>query len=338
MAKTKTPRKGSLAYSPRKRAKSQVPKYQSWAEYTGTPILQGFAGYKVGMTHVIMVDDHKDSPTEGKSIMVPVTIVEVPAMKVAALRAYTEDTYGQRALTEMWADELDEVLERRINRPKEKNSATGAESIKAAIAEGLVTDIYAVMYTQPGTITGIPKKVPDLMEIRIAGGSIDERLAFGVSILGKGVEVGSIIQAGAYADITAITKGKGTQGPVRRWGVKLRKRKHSRGGKERHIGTLGPWHPHHVRWQIPQLGQMGYQQRTEFNKRILKIGADGNEIAPDGGFLHYGLVHNPYVMVKGSIPGPTKRLIRIRPAIRLGEHKIRTPAVEAVSLQSKQGA
>ena len=40
------------------------------------------------MTHVIMVDDHKSSPTEGKEIMVPVTVIEVPMMKVAAIRAY----------------------------------------------------------------------------------------------------------------------------------------------------------------------------------------------------------------------------------------------------------
>ena len=51
-------------------------------------MLQGFAGYKVGMTHLVMVDDHKHSPTEGKDIMVPVTVVECPPMKVAAIRAH----------------------------------------------------------------------------------------------------------------------------------------------------------------------------------------------------------------------------------------------------------
>ena len=96
MPKINTPRKGSLAFSPRKRAKGPVPKYQSWPEYEGTPVLQGFAGYKVGMTHIVMVDDHKNSPTEGKDIMVPVTVIEIPAMKVAAIRAYTKDTYGKQ--------------------------------------------------------------------------------------------------------------------------------------------------------------------------------------------------------------------------------------------------
>ena len=85
------------------------------------------------------------------------------------------------------------------------------------------------------------------------------------------------------------------------------------------------------------MGQMGYQQRTEFNKRILKISENPEEINPDGGFLHYGLVRGKYALIKGSIPGPTKRLIRIRPAIRQGEHVFREPSINYVSTMSKQG-
>ena len=76
--RTVRPRAGSLAYYPRKRAKDIIPKYQSWPQYDGQPMLQGFAGYKAGMTHVIMIDDYKKSPTEGKEIMVPVTVIEMP--------------------------------------------------------------------------------------------------------------------------------------------------------------------------------------------------------------------------------------------------------------------
>ncbi len=337
MPKINRPRRGSLAFSPRKRAKSPIPKYQSWPVYTGTPVLQGFAGYKVGMTHVIIVDDHKDSPTEGKEIMVPVTIIEVPSMKVAAVRAYAKDTYGRHAHTEVWSDQLDTVLGRRITLPKESNTEAAKKVLSDAIAAGKVTELYALMYTQPAAMSGVPKKVPDLMEVKVAGSTVDKQYEFIMDLLGKEVGISSVIQIGAYADITAITTGKGTQGSVKRWGIMLRKRKHSRGGKERHIGTLGPWNPHHIRWQVPQVGQMGYQQRTEFNKRILKIGENGQEITPAGGFLHYGNLSCPYVLVKGSIPGPTKRLVRIRPAIRQGEHHVRTPAIQLVSVQSKQG-
>jgi len=85
------------------------------------------------------------------------------------------------------------------------------------------------------------------------------------------------------------------------------------------------------------MGQMGYQQRTEYNKRLIRIGEDGADVTPEGGFLHYGEVRSRYVLIKGSLPGPCKRLVRIRHAIRQGEHKIREPVVEFVSQQSKQG-
>lgn len=337
MANIHRPRRGSLAYSPRTRAKSQVPRYQSWPEHNGTPVLQGFAGYKAGMTHLIMVDDHKGSPTEGREIMVPVTVIETPAMKVAAVRAYKEDTYGKHALTEAWANELDPALARRIAMPKKHDTDAALGTIRDEIEAGNVVDLYALTYTQPASVTGIPKKVPDLIEMRVGGGSIKERFDFITDLLGKEVDVSSIVKPGAYVDVTAITTGKGTQGPVKRWGIQVRKGKHSRGGKKRHIGNLGPWTPHHVRWQVPQTGQCGYQQRTEFNKRILKIGDDGADIIPAGGFLNYGTVNNSYVLVKGSIPGPVKRLIRIRRAIRQGEHEVREPAIGFVSLESKQG-
>jgi large subunit ribosomal protein L3 len=337
MPKINRPRRGSLAFSPRKRAKSPIPKYKSWPEYSGAPVLQGFAGYKVGMTHVIMVDDHKDSPTEGKEIMVPVTVIELPAMKVAAIRAYSKDSYGKHAFTEIWADQPDSILSRRITLPKDYNREAAQKKFADAVAAGMVVEIYALAYTQPAIITGIPKKVPDLMEIRVAGGDRAKQYEFALGLLGEEVRIENVIQTGAYADITAITTGKGTQGPVKRWGVTLRKRKHSVGGKERHVGTLGPWNPHHIRWEVPQSGQMGYQQRTEFNKRILKIGENGAEITPAGGFLHYGVLKSPYILIKGSVPGPAKRLVRIRPAMRLGEHVVRTPTVQFVSVESKQG-
>jgi len=331
------PRMGSLAYRPRKRAKSPVPKYHAWPAYQGEPALQGFAGYKVGMTHVIMVDDHAHSPNEGKDIMVPVTVIEVPDMRVAAIRVYRHDTYGNHVLTEVWADSFDKELSRRLNLSKNYKREEAEKKIREALEADKIVDVVALTYTRPSVLTGVPKKVPDLMETRIDGGSMTERFEYGLSMLGKDFDIRSLFKVGQYTDVTAITKGKGTQGPVKRWGVLLLKIKHSRGKKERHVGTLGPWTPHHVRWQVPMMGQMGYHQRTEFNKRLLKIGEDGAEITPEGGFINYGEVRARYVLIKGSVPGPSKRLVRIRHAMRLGEHKIREPTIGFISLESKQG-
>ena len=56
-----------------------------------------------------------------------------------------------------------------------------------------------------------------------------------------------------------------------------------------------------------------------------------------GGLIHYGEVRTPYILVKGSIPGAAKRRVRIRPAVRQGEHRFRVPVIQHVSTQSKQG-
>ena len=72
--------------------------------------------------------------------------------------------------------------------------------------------------------------------------------------------------------------------------------------------------PHYVRYTVPRAGQMGFHQRTERNKRILKIGNDGKDITPRGGFPHYGVIKKDYLIMKGSVPGSTKRLLKFRVA------------------------
>jgi large subunit ribosomal protein L3 len=91
--------------------------------------------------------------------------------------------------------------------------------------------------------------------------------------------------------------------------------------------------------QVPGTGQHGYHQRTEFNKRIIKIGENGAEVTPQGGFIEYGIVRNKYILVHGSLPGPSKRLIRLRDAVRYTRGvAVEKPTINYVSTQSKQGA
>jgi large subunit ribosomal protein L3 len=79
-------------------------------------------------------------------------------------------------------------------------------------------------------------------------------------------------------------------------------------------------------------------QRTEFNKRILKVGDKGEDVTPAGGFLGYGLVRNGYVLIQGSVPGPAKRLIKLRDAIRCQAPLTEKTEVLYISKESKQGA
>ena len=337
MASIHRPKRGSLAFSPRKRAKSHIPRFRAWPEAIGEPRLQSFAGYKVGMTHVIMVDDTKNSLTQGMEISAPVTVIETPAIRVAAIRAYTEGSGGERAIAEAWASDLDPELKRRINVPTAENLVETLDTIGKMIKDGKVSDIRAVTYTLPKSLTGIPKKTPDVMESGISAKDINTKFEYSKSILGTLVRITDVFKTGIFVDTAAITIGKGTQGPVKRWGIQLMKGKHSRQGSLRQIGTLGPWHPAHVSWRVPQMGQMGYHQRTEFNKRILKIGSNGEEVTPDGGFLNYGLVRGDYVLIKGSVPGPSKRLIRLRDPIRAKKVDLGEPNIVHISRESKQG-
>jgi large subunit ribosomal protein L3 len=333
MAKIHRPRRGSLAFSPRKRAKSEVPRIRSWAE-SEKPKMGGFAGYKAGMTHVMMIDDRPRSLTTGMEISIPVTVLEVPPMNVVAIRAYESFNGGLRPAGEAWAESLDSGLSRTITMPK------NAHGISLGDLESIgddITDIRILAHTNPKVVSGIPKKVPEIMEMPITGGNIADRFKFAQDLLSKQVSINNVFELGDLVDVSAVTKGKGTQGPVKRWGIAIQKRKHARTGKKRHVGNLGPWHPSHISWRVPQLGQMGYQQRTEYNKRIMLIGTDGSDITPEGGFPGYGIVKNQYILLKGSLPGPIKRLIRIREAIRPGMNLVKAPQLLYVSKESKQG-
>jgi large subunit ribosomal protein L3 len=296
--------------------------------------MDGFAGYKAGMTHLIMIDDKPNSPTEGMEISVPVTILEAPPLGIAALRVYERHNGGVRAAGEAWSEKLDPYLARSIAVPKNKRGVS-LDDIGAKIEK--MEELRLIAHTNPRFLTGVPRKNPDLMEIQVNGSGIEDQFELAKSLLGSQAPISSVFGSGSIIDVTAITKGKGTQGPVKRWGIMLQKRKHSRGGKRRHIGNLGPWHPHHVRWSVPLMGQMGYHQRTEFNKRILAIGSDGGEITPEGGFPGYGIVRGEYAIVSGSVPGPNKRLVRMRYAVRSKGADVKTPEVLYVSTDSKQG-
>ncbi len=325
------PRRGSLGFSPRKRASSIVPRIRAWPVYEGEPKLLGFAGYKAGMTHVVMVDDRKNSPTYGEEVVTPVTVIETPPLKVAGVRVYTRTAYGLQIAGEAWSTDLDAFLSRRMQLPKK-----GGDPEKLREIED-IAEVRVITYTQPYRMSGVPKKVPDVMEYKVGGSDINAVLDYAIGKLGREVKVSEVFGEGQLIDVLAITKGKGFQGPVKRWGVITLNAKHARSSKHRRVGTLGPWNPHHVRWTVPQAGQMGFHQRTEYNKRILKIGENGEEVTPAGGFVHYGVIRNEYVLVSGSVPGSIKRLVRMRDAIRPPDATFEGVNVLYVSTTSKQG-
>lgn len=333
MPKRTRPRHGSMGYSPRKRASSQVPKFNSWPQVTDGPKIQGFAGYKAGMTHAFVSDYRKSSTTSGQEVQIPVTVIEVPPMKVAGVRFYKDSPNGRKTFGEIWATKLDESLRKRFPIPK-KGSKDAWKNIKLED----VDEVRLITYTQPAMVSGVPKKVPEIMEMRVGGGTTEERVEYAKKRLGKTIEITDFTTPGQFVDVAAITKGKGFGGPVKRWGVKLLDHKNSK--HRRMAGTIGTFIPGYTRPTVPQAGQIGYHQRTEHNKRVLKIGEKGEEVNPNGGFLHYGMVKNGYIVLHGSVPGPPKRLVRMRDAARPTSPPVEPEDVTLpyLSTQSKQGA
>jgi large subunit ribosomal protein L3 len=197
-----------------------------------------------------------------------------------------------------------------------------------------IAEFRLLASTQP-RLAGIPKKKPDLMEIKIDGRSINDQFTYAKELLGKTISVVDVFKEGQLIDAISVTKGKGWQGPVKRWGVRILSRKSRK--TKRGVAVIGAWHPTRVLYTVPRAGQMGYHQRTEYNKRILKIGTNGNEVTPKGGFLRYGPVKGTYLLIDGSLPGPAKRLIRLRyPARPPRRTPEAPPKITQISLASPQ--
>lgn len=329
MATPNHSRHGSMGYYPRKRARSIIPHIRSWPVINDGPKLQGFVGFKAGMTHAIFVDYRKSSTTAGSEVASSVTIIEVPPLKIAGIRFYDRDVYGEHTIGEIYdTNSLDDL----------RKVVPVSKEYKPKEPEGDdISEVNVLALIQNSRVKAISKKVPDITEIRVGGGSIKDRIEYAKSILGKEVTFDSFSKSGKFVDVIAITKGKGFQGHVKRWGVKLLSRKNRK--HRRMIGTLGPWHPDWVRNTVPQAGQMGYHQRTEFNKRVLFYGnPEEKGVTPKGGFVNYGEVVNNYIVVHGTVPGSPKRIVKLRDPARQVVPDVEKLGLTYISLESKQGA
>jgi large subunit ribosomal protein L3 len=332
--KTHAPKHGSLAYLPRKRAKSPVARIRYWPKLDATtPRLLGFTGYKAGMTYIFTIEDRKRSPNFSKEVMRPATVIETPPILIIGIRTYTKTPYGLKHLTEAWMKDPPENLDRTLVLPENFETEQMLQNLQSSLDR--TAAIRVITATQPKE-TGMAKKKPAISEIEIGGATIPQQFEYAKQLLGKTVTAEEVFKEGQYTDIAAVTVGKGFQGPVKRWGVT--KLQHKGRKTKRGIATLGPWNPHHVMYSVPRAGQMGYHQRTEYNKRILKIGKDGKEVTVKGGYVRYGQLKGPYILIEGSIPGTEKRSIRLRhPARPPKEIPEAPPQITYISLESTQG-
>lgn len=333
--KHSAPRRGSLGVRPRKRASRFIPRIKTWPEVhvdTAKPL--GFLGYKAGMTHVIIVDDRPGSPTYGQEIFVPVTVIETPPMIPVAARFYTASVGGLKTLTEVWTSPPDDLqLWRRIKTLSVNEESVEKAKRKLESNKDDVARVALILASQPRLAGGLSKKVPDLIEVKVAG-EVENAIEYALSALGKPLSVTDVFSAGQFIDVIGVTKGKGFQGVIKRFGVKelpkwTKHRKGSRriGSRSPGIGTISP---------VPQPGQMGMHRRTELNKRIIFIGNDGSKITPVSGFPHYGIIRSDFIVVKGTVQGTPKRPLVLRWPVRPPRWQPEgPPKIVYVSLESK---
>jgi len=296
---------------------------RSWPDQEGDqPKLMAHAGFKAGCISIASIDDREKTPNFGKQLVSLGTVVVTPPVVVIGIRGYSKDRYGLDSIFDIYAKDLPKELARLFTAKSNEKSLERAEK-----SLGRVSDLFCIVAVLPQQ-AGREQKKPYVFEVAVKGGDVAKQFAFAKDFLGKEVKVDQVFQKGADVDVAAITKGKGIEGPITRWGVK--KKQHKSRKSVRALGTLGPISPSTIMYTVPRAGQRGFHQRTQYNNRIMIISnTKTNEfkINPAGGFKHFGLVDGDYVVIRGSIPGTYRRLVKLRSPMRQRVSKVTIPNV-----------
>lgn len=303
------PRRGSLAYLPRGRAKSMEARIRmhGWPQVPDGPRLAGHCGFKAGCVQLVTIDDREHAPNHGKQLVVLGTVLATPPVTVLGMRGYSRDTHGLHAAFDVFAQELPRHISKQVS-PK----GTGIGDAEGML--GRVREVFAVLAVSPRS-AGLDQKKPYIFEMPVAGGTVRERFEHARDLLGREVRFGDVFEAGAGVDVAAITKGKGWQGVIRRYGAKRKQHKSRKTVRE--LGSLGPISPQYIMYTVPRAGQTGFHQRIEYGKRVMRVGDGGEDgVTPPGGYKHFGVVGGDYVILKGSVPGANRRLVKMRMPVR----------------------
>ena len=332
---------------PKRRTKHHRGRVRHWPKDDKTkPVhLTAFMGYKAGMTHVVKFQQRREGKKVIKKDVVHATsVVECPPMKVIGMVGYIETPRGLRTLSTVWAQQIDTGVKRRFYKnyyAAKKNAFKhyvdrfkAADSDPKSIKRDLermkkyCSTIRVICSTQIDKIH-IRQMKAHVMEIQLNGGSVADKVDFGYKKFEQEVKVSEIFSDSEVIDTVGVTRGKGTQGVIKRFRVRRLQRCSHRGVRK--IACIGAWHPSAVKWTVGRRGQLGYHSRTELNKKIYRVGAGAvsgatnnamceadaveKNITPLGGFPHYGEVNEDFLLIKGGVMGTRKRPIVIRKSI-----------------------
>jgi len=298
------------------------------------------------MTLIVRELDKLGSKMHKKEVLEAVTIIETPPIVVVGVVGYMETPRGLRQNGVVWAQHISENVKRRLQKNWWKSKKMAFKHVQNIWANSKNTMsrklgkimkyssvVRVIAHTQVTKIPGIRTKRAHISEIQVNGGTVRQKVEFARRLFEKQIPVSGVFAPNEMIDILGVTKGKGFNGVVRRWGVRKLPRKTHKGLRK--VACIGAWHPSRVSWAVPRAGQMGFHHRTMINNKIYRIGQSikgegGKEvhtnamtefdlteksITPMGGFLRYGIVREDYVMIKGSVPGAVRRIVTLRKSI-----------------------
>ena len=105
-----------MQFWPHNRVKREYPRVRSWP-VSKTAKLLAVAGYKVGMTHIMVHDKRPNSSSKGEQVSFPVTIIECPPMTIWGVRFYKSTIDGKKAVTQLTMESpKKEFVKRLLNR------------------------------------------------------------------------------------------------------------------------------------------------------------------------------------------------------------------------------
>jgi len=298
------------------------------------------------MTHILRDVDKPGSKVHKKEVLEAVTVVETPPMVVVGVVGYVETPRGLRTLKTVWAEHLNDEMRRRFYKnwyKSKKKAFTKYAKVKYAAGEnsqgnGKTTAtedldlikkhaevVRLIAHTQMRKLK-LRQKKAHVMEIQVNGGTIPEKVDFASGLFERTVSVDHVFSKDEMIDAIGITKGHGYEGVITRWGVSRLPRKTHRGLRK--VACIGSWHPARVGYTVPRAGQNGYHHRTQTNIKVYRVGQGSDvknatteydltekQITPMGGFPHYGIVREDFLMVKGAVVGTKKRFVALRKSL-----------------------
>ncbi|MGI0091447.1 MAG: 50S ribosomal protein L3, partial [Nitrososphaerales archaeon] len=179
--KHSAPRRGSLAFAPRARHQTLIPRVRNWTRRgVEKPTLAGFPAFKVGMVHVVTLDDREKTPNYGKPMFNPATVLSAPAVNVYGFRAYGHNNGIDFALTDVAADNLTDEVREKISYSKSSKEAKPAfESALKRVQEiiGQIKSFTALVGIVPDE-TGLANGIPQIQEVGISGGDVKAQFEY----------------------------------------------------------------------------------------------------------------------------------------------------------------